>query len=198
MKALLVCIFLGITLNATGMEKTPEQIEKEQTALQRAGALKVIDGPDWCWHKINSFIQAVVSPKDVTYNEDGFYFFHYKRSYIGYEFSWQEAVDLLARLTEVPVENVEKVAANMRPSSVDGKITEFEKYRIARDWLYQFVGKKQNENADPNTSNKNYLKALHAHDFKLLSSLAKTMVEAKHMPLSHEIFRIKRQYFKGS
>lgn len=179
MKALLILLCCPFLINAMGYEKTPEEQAKELAALKYAGELKMNEGPDKEWHKANSFIQAIVNPAHTFFNENGIQFPHYKRTYYGYEFTYKETQEILEDFCGADCEVVEGFARKtINPTSPFSRLSEKEKFRIARAWLYSFL----NDNyfkSDHNKEHvkKGYLEALKTGNYTVLTHLSVILAE---------------------
>lgn len=190
MKALILCMLLSFSLRAMDLEKTLEQKNEDQATLEAAGTLKV-NGPDFVWHKANSLIQAIILPQNVTYSSDGITFFHYKRPYVKYDATYDQVAEWLSLICEKDYKVVAgKADEVIKPANPLARLTEFQKFLIARQWLYSFL-----EPVDSQTfliKNK-YISALKAGELEQLSQLAKSVAQENAGTLIDQINQRKKE-----
>lgn len=177
MKTLILCAVLCSSLHAMALEKTREQWAKEQASIEVAGKLKTLDGPEADWHEANSFIQAIINPINTTFTENGITFGHYKREYIEYEATYEIVKERLDLLCGADCESVENDAREaLHPMDPFKRLSELEKYRIARAWFYEFLSDDYfNTDLAKEAVRKKYLAALMKTDHTELARLSSVL-----------------------
>lgn len=146
------------------------------------------------WHFYNSFVQAVINPTQIIFDQHEISFKHYRNPTITYTATYSKANEWLFLIPESEHNLEEHAKYVIQTHDPLAPFNELEKFRIARAWLHKFL----NDEIDSPliVKRKSYLEAFKVGDDEKLSQIAESIACYTNSTLMEEIDQRKSLYLK--